>query len=743
MPIPLLHALYRADRGRRFGLWGVLLSGTTMAAPPAEMLLSPVIVTAEKRPTLVSETPAAITTLTAAMLEDSGAQDIKQAARYVPNLNVIEFTARAISNPKVRGVGGSPTNPAVTTVLDGVPLLNGDLSNLHLFDIQQLEYLRGPAGTLYGRNAPGGIVNILSRLPATDTQADAEARWGDDGERTYQGSVSQPLTEAVSASMAGGVSQRGGYNTNRVTGRELDFRHAQYGRLQMAYTPQDLGWQARLLYADERSRDGDFALFDLDALRQTPYQVSHDFTGYTRRKVQFGAVHAGYAAERWLLRSVTGYVPYTAREQTDLDLSVRDRLTRDNSRRGRQFTQEFNWASPSDAPLALWRDGVLDWQLGLFYFGQQTFQDAINFIKPAFLVEYSGVPLPAGFGIDDLPSDVRDQLGGARYRNLITLKDRGLGLYGQGTLRWQQWRMTLGLRQDYEQKYGNLRREFFYVDANGNVINDFDIRAIEAQRKFSNLSPRAVLAWQPRPQTLYYGSWSLGYRAGGFNVTPADGKETYREDRSRQLELGLKQQWLRQRLSVNMALFDLQLSNLQFNLPAPPTFYGNLGDFYIDNVGSAHNQGLELEIEARPLRTLSVFGTASLLKAHFKAGSRSQDVDISGNRVPLSASRSLSAGLQWRPRIGAWRGLLRPEYQTMGGYDYDESNQRRQPRYSDWNLRLGAERGPLRLVLVGRNLSDRAAVPLAIPFNGITPSGYAGENGMPRTLSLELSLNFP
>lgn len=722
-------------------LW---LPGAARAQPalPDAELLPVVVITAEKRPTQAEKTPVAVTTITETMLADSGARSVKEAARFVPNLNVIEFTARAISNPKARGIGGSPTNPAVTTVVDGVPLLNGDLTSLEFYDLQQLEYLRGPVGTLYGRNAPGGIVNVLSRLPSGKPSASLAGNGGDDGERTLTGSFSIPLGEAVFASIAGGMSGRDGYSLNDITRERLDSRSARFGRAQLVHAPED-GWRARLIHSRERARDGDFALYDLAELQAVPLRVSHDFTGFTSRDVEINILNLGYAAKGWLLRSITGHVPYSAHEQTDLDLSARDRLTRDNQRRGRQFTQELNLSSPSDAPLTLGKAMTLDWQLGLFYFTQSNFQDAINFIKPAFVLETVGATLPNGLGLDTLPGTVREQLGGARYQNLVQLRDRGYGIYTQGTLHWRSLDLTLGLRQDIEHKAGNLSRKFFYVDQFGNTLYDFDIRNTAAKDRFEDVSPRAVLAWNAAPNLLTYASWSLGYRAGGFNVTPAEGKEVYREDFSRQIELGLKGQWWQRRLAVNLSLFDIRLKDLQFNLPAPPSAYGNLGDFYIDNVGGAVNRGLELELEARPRKDLSLFTAASLLKARFTPGSRSQDEDISGKAVPLSSPVSLAAGLQWKPRLGRWRFQVRPEYQLLGGYFYDESNQARQARYSYFHLRVGAQWRRLRLTLWGRNLGNAKAIPLAIPFDGVAPSNYAGESAPPRVLGAEISLEWP
>lgn len=718
-------------------LGAVWPGGSLRAADPNPATTLPaLLISAEKRPALAHESSVSVTALSRDEVGADRSNQINELSRYVPNLNVIEFTARAISNPKARGIGGSPTNPAITTVLDGVPLLNGDLTNLELFDVQQIEVVRGPIGALYGRNTPGGVINVLSRMPDLGTGLRLNGQRADDQQAMWRLSTSTTVAESLGVSLAGGQHRRDGYTLNGITGQDLDHRDASFGRLQLAWVP-NWRWAMRWLMAGERARDGDFGLYDLESLRQRPLYVEHDFTGFTRRDVDFHAVHLSYHADAYSLRSITGYVPYRAHEQTDLDLSAADRLTRDNRRSGRQLTQELIWSTLDERP---WEWGSLQVHglIGLFGFRQQTRQDAINRIRPAFILEFAGLFLPDGAGLDTLPGDLRAQLGGARYRNQVALDDEGFGIFGQSQLRWRDWELALGLRWDREHKRGDLSRAFYYVDAGEARLYEFDISRVHADRRFRDWSPRASLSWQWDSERRVYASWARGYRAGGFNVTPAEGQESFDEDFSSQWELGLKGLWWDRRLAVNLAWFRIDLDELQFNLPAPRSFYGNLGDFYIDNVGSARNRGWDLELRAElPWRT-SLKLAGSWLDARFGAGSQSQGQDISGNRVPLSARRSLSAGLSWDYPFGRWTLAVRPEYQLLGDYYYDETNRARQPRYELLHLAVVARTDDLSLSIWGSNLKDRSAVPLAIPFDGIAPSDYAGESAPPRVLGISL-----
>src|SRR5688572_20543403 len=121
--------------------------------------LPTVNVSAQKEPADVQRVPVSVTPVIGPTIRDAGLDVITDAGIYAPNVHFSDFTARKLSNPRFRGIGGSPANPAVTTYLDGVPQLNANSANIDLLDIDQIEFVRGPQSTLFGRNTLGGVVN--------------------------------------------------------------------------------------------------------------------------------------------------------------------------------------------------------------------------------------------------------------------------------------------------------------------------------------------------------------------------------------------------------------------------------------------------------------------------------------------------------------------------------------------------------------------------------------------------------
>jgi len=200
----------------------------------AESLSITVIVTAQKEPEPALSLPLSVTPVTESTLRDADVQAVKQAAGYAPNVFINEFTSRALSNPFFRGIGGSPANPGVSTLIDGVPQLNSYSSNIELVDVGQIEFVRGPEGALYGRNTAGGLINITSRPLSEKWNAKAQGNFGNYSLNGFRASVSSPLLKnRVGVSLAGGYSSRDGYTINDFTRRDLDSREAGFGKAQV------------------------------------------------------------------------------------------------------------------------------------------------------------------------------------------------------------------------------------------------------------------------------------------------------------------------------------------------------------------------------------------------------------------------------------------------------------------------------------------------------------------------------
>lgn len=694
--------------------WGAALAAPVVAqvAPAASDVtrLPAVMITAQKEAQALQAAALSVTPTTRSTLEDSGARLVNDVALFAPNTFITEFSARKLSNARFRGLGSSPNNPAVTTFIDGVPQLNANTSSLDLLDVDQVEFVRGPQGALFGRNTVGGLINITSTRPSFErVSGGVNATFGDYDLREYRANVSGPLDQNEFAfALAGGYSERKGFAKNTLTGHDIDHREASFGKGQLVWRPMK-EWEARLIVTAEKARDGDYRLHDLAAVRLNPRSVTRDYEGFTHRSVVAPTLIVSRTGGAFDLTLTTGGIWWDTLDATDLDYSAAPLIQRENTEKGTQFTQEVRISSPRalKAPVR--------WQAGAFFFSQGYKQDAFNFFpNPVFL---------------------RYPVGTPAFRSYTTadLDDVGYGLFGQLTFKARDnLDLSVGLRADREDKDAVLRT-FTSPAGLGAVTNQ------NLSDDFSEVSPHATALLRLTPEQSVYASIARGYKAGGFNAASPAGTERFGQEYSWNYEAGFKATWLDNRVRTNLAAFYTRWNDLQLNVPNPTV----PGQFFVANVGEVASKGVEMEINARPAAGWDVFAGAGWVAAKFRSGSRSGGVAVDGRRLPFTPDYTFNAGTQVSiPLAKQLNGFVRGEVVAYGRFFYDDQNGASQSAYSLTNFRAGLRARNWTVEAWLRNAFDKDYVPLAIPYAGLAPSGFLGESGAPMTMGLSVGLRF-
>jgi iron complex outermembrane recepter protein len=680
-----------------------------------------ITVTARKEPEPALSIPLSVTAVTKSTIEAASVQAVKQAASYAPNAFINEFTARAVSNPYFRGIGGSPTNPGVSTFIDGVPQLNSSSSNVEMVDVGQIEFVRGPEGALYGRNTAGGLINITSRSASETWTAQAQGAFGNYALRDLRASISSPLLkDCFSFNLAGGYSGRDGYTVNDLTHRDLDSRAAGFGKGQLFFEVNDR-LNIRGIVSGERDRDGDYALGDLGYIRANPNHVSRDYEGYTHRSVGSTTVIVDYQGSAIDFSSISGGVWWKDQSLTDLDYQTATLANgglyaiRDNLDQQHQFTQEFRFASAGDKSINLSDALNFGWQAGIFAFKQDYKQDAINDISSVF-----------GFFPRMLSTSSTD------------LDDWGLGIFGQARFTaWKKLDITAGLRFDYEDKNADL--------------GSSGTPSTRLYDSFSEASPQFSVSYRFTPNQMPYVSVSRGYKAGGFNPAPTGipapaGTESYGAEHTWNYELGHKARWLKDRLESTVALFYIDWENLQLNQQIPLSG----GQYYIGNAGAANSKGIEIETAYHPFSWWELFGMVGYDHAKFLNGSSAFNANlgvnqaVGGNTLPYAPSFNANVGTQvsWAP-CRHTNLYLRVQVSVYGDFLYDASNAMGQETYKPVNFRGGARGKHWFAEGWVDNAFDAHYVPIAIPYAQLgAPSGYIGESGAPLTYGARAGINF-
>ena len=691
----------------------LLPTAAAAQSPAGSITLPTVIVTAQKEPADLQRLPLSATGVLKDTLQGAGIRIASEAALLAPNVHFTEFSARKLSNVRMRGIGSSPGNPGVTTFIDGVPQLNDNTSSIELLNVERIEFVRGPQSALFGRNTLGGLVNIVTERPSLQQWSGSfVAPFGNYGSTDLRGTVGGPLGDKVALGFSLGHGEREGFTTNAVTGNDLDFRSGTTFKAQALFAPRS-DWEARVIFSGERARDGDYALNDLGALRSNPFQAARDFEGHTDRDVLSTTVLVRHEGPRLTFSSTTGVVNWQTEDLTDLDYTPLPLITRQNAEEAMQFTQEVRLASSANAPVRLSDGAALRWQSGVFFFTQNYDQQAVNTFAPFVLS-----PL--------VPFSVRATSPQA------ALEDIGIGVYGQGTLTFaEKLDLTFGARVDHEQKDAQLDTFFSLAIAPPS--------SVIADRSFSSVSPQLAVAYRVQSSQTLYATVGRGFKAGGFNPASPPGSESYGEEHTWNLEGGVKTGWAGGRVTTNASAFLIDWDDLQLNLP-------NLfvpGQFYIANVGTARSAGVELEVNARAHPRVDVFGTLGYTRARFGDGAISSGVDVSDNDIPNTPEYTASLGAQFTHAVTTAVSFYgRGEVGFSGAFRYDDLNREGQDAYSLANFRAGVRGRYLFGEVWMRNAFDTRYIPVAFAYGGLAPSGFVGEMGAPRTFGVRAGVTF-
>lgn len=681
---------------------------TTALASAAPQGSSETVVTARRVQELVQDVPGSVSVVDEKTLRDSGAMQIKDVAPYVPNLLITEFNSRRLSFPYLRGIGSGQGEPGVATYIDGVPQLTTGSTNLPLVGVERVEFLRGPQGTLYGRNTLGGVMHVITAPPGDQTEISLYGTAGNyglfEGGFSYSGAITPGK---LSVGIEGFYSEREGYTDNLATGNDVDFKETFFGRAQALWTPDERN-SVRFSMHGEQSRDGGFALGLVSDLEQKPFEIDQDFEGVTERDLLAPSVTWNHYGDSLDFVSITSFQSWEIFETSDFDFMNFDGVVRTATEEQEYVYQELRVNSAEDSRLALSENAELSWLAGVSFFAADSQRSAANDLRNV-------VPPPMQ-GID---------------KNVGDFDDIGIGVFTQGTVTVaSNTDFTAGVRFDTEIKEAELVQTF---TAGGMT---FPVDQNEFDDEFTQLIPHVSVAHRPAENHSIYATVSKGYKAGGFNLTAPTGSFQYENEESLSYEVGYKLTFLEGAAHLALAAFYIDWEDMQLSLFDPAA-----GGF-VDNVGQSTSSGFELNGDARVHDNVTLFGAFGLTDTEFDEYVDPFGQDVAGNNLPFAPDSTLSVGAQLDGDLGAnTRWYLRGEYQMIGDFYYDAGNLGEES-FDLANFRLGVERGPVRLDAWVRNAFDQDYIPIAFQPNPADPTVFVGENGAPLTWGVTLRGSF-
>ena len=658
--------------------------------------MKPIVVTAEKRESDIREIPGSVSVVSDVQVGDYGVESTMDIINVTPNLYITE-TGNALMTTfaALRGITGSMSQiPAVGFYVDDVYYSSLDIG---LFDVERIEVLRGPQGTLYGRNAEAGIINIVTKQPSDTWETSLRLDAGGYDTFDAKGSLSGPIIDDRLAFRAAfRYYDTDGYFKDRVSGADdVGSAESVDARFSLRSTPSD-NLDLTLTYDLQRydsPKYAHFAPLDGGDLRES---ITVDYPGETNKDADGASLRAEYRTGDVRLVSVTSGRSEDHFITNDIDFTPFDLMRLTVARDLTAWTQEFRVLSDTE-------DEPFQWLGGLFLLSEDDdrhYETWMNFMN-------------MGMG---MPGETLTQKSGT--------ETFGIALFGEASYTFNdRLKATLGMRYDREEK------EFDYEQIPGGPVFatmfGYPADAGSADDVFDAWLPKAALSYTFSDEVMSYVSVSRGFRSGGFNDKELMGV-SFKPEFTWNYELGAKTSWLDGRLQVNAALFYIEWSDMQVEIL---TESGT--SVWLDNAAKATSKGAELEIIARPMTGFELLAGAAYTDArydNYRKGAEKFD----DNRVIDAPEYTLNLGATYRFGDGF---LVNAGYHHFGEIYFDPANTRSQENYGLLSAKIGYETEHFGVYVYGRNLFDKEYV----TWTGKVNNTWYGRAGEPQTFGVTVT----
>ncbi|MCB5184787.1 TonB-dependent receptor [Methylobacillus gramineus] len=730
--------------------------------------LGSITVTARRRTEKEQDVPAPISVIKGEQLEATKIYQVQDLQQLLPNFTAQFIHARQ-SSVAVRGIGNNTANEglegSVGIYLDNVYLGRPGQAVFDLLDIEQIDLLRGPQGTLFGKNTTAGVLNITSRAPVFKEERSIEASGGERGYRQLKANINQPLNDTVAVRISAYDTHDDGWVKNTYNGKNLNEINRKGARGQVLIKPSDT-FSLRLIaeHNEEDSSTGTIIPYSFAPWRPTgvtyaqvganlgainsgrsPYDYKVDFNDRQKSKVNQDALsaEANWDINGYKLTSITAWRDWKFSPENDLDFTRLSGITGGFKVKENQYSQEVRLASPLGE--------VYDYVVGAYYYQQHITSDN------------SYVTGPNTSALTQSPDN--SSLFGQG-----NAKTNSYAVFGQST--WhvtEAFDLTGGLRYTLEKKEGRVDQEHATIPGlpiqfTPALFRNYDSGTM--RRTDESIAGLLTASYHFNNDILGFVTYSTGQKSGGYNVngilSPGAllGAQALEIDpeKAKNLEFGLKTSWLDNRLNINTNLFVTKISDYQ----AITNTTDGIGNFvpFLTNVGDLTSKGVELDVRAQATDHLTLTFNAAYTDATFDKGTAPTPFEefdgigygrgyrsISGNRVNGAPRWTTNAGL-----FHKWNINGNIEHYTSANYslrsetyaDINNSSFSKIPGYGVFNLTTGFKiphgKNQWDLSIWAKNLFDKHY------FLGLVSSSnfntYAGSAAQPRTIGASLRYDF-
>jgi iron complex outermembrane recepter protein len=648
------------------------------------------MVTAQKREETVQEVPISIVLLPGEVIEKERIQNIRDIASHTPSLEMDSFPD---TQPRlfIRGIGsadlGAAGDSSVGVFIDDVYIPRPAGVAFDIFDVERIEVLRGPQGTLWGRNVPGGAINIIAAKPQSELSTVVTATAGTYNRFEASAMINAPLGESVATRWTVSARQHDGFVDNTYTGSELFDEDTVSGRGQFRFLPSD---DVSIFLTVDGTRDRALGparhvkLLDPEDPLSAFWTVTagdlstvrSETDGYQDRDVWGGRLGIDWSIGPGTLTSITSFrqLDYNSREDFDggnPEINLIN-IRGGNDEQSSSFTQELRLAGLAGSGAS--------WVTGLFY---ET-DDTDRLYAVALDMQILGLPANTF-----LLQDNFDQSN----------TTESYALFGDVTVPvGDRWSLAAGLRYSNDSKDYDLT-----TYGTANVISE-EFYTASASDSWDDITWRAVAEYRLSNSSMLYGTVSTGYKAGGYQDTPPTAESAvipFNPENAINYEVGVRSSSYRGRLIANATAFFMDYTDLQVR-------YTDGLNIYTLNAGAAEIKGLELQLTGQAAERLRLGLNYTYLDATLTEYAE-EGQDYSGNRLSRSPEHNAAAVAGYDFVVGK-KALLTVEanYHYVSEVYYDNSNSELEtvePR-NEVDARIVLTTGDFEFSLWGKNLTD-------------------------------------
>lgn len=697
-----------------------------------------IVVTALRRDESLQDVPAAVTAFTSTAIENAGIERPGEFINLTSNVNLVETQNSGNAFIIIRGITQARNSePSVAVVIDGVQQANPAMFNQELFDVEQIEVLKGPQGGLYGRNAIGGAIIINSKKPTDEFSGSFKAGIDNGFGWQVRGGVSGPISEGVKFRLAASYRDTDGYIPNTFLKEDADPVKDLAVRGNLLFDPGNgVSLDLRASYAKLKTQALYFNIVgDVNDV-SLPVRVNN--RGINNRDIVNLAAKFTYEGEGFTATSITSYDTVKeiltgdafdfrpvnesflfrpANSPFGFGLGFGIDIAQSQYLNVKSVSQEIRLESP--------KNEALFWMVGGYYI------DTKRFISTGNLVDFGQGVFPVYRTPSTNPASPQQTFLADSQSNFAWALFANLGYEFS-----DQFRVDGSLRYDRDKRVNTTLTPAGFLPN----VPGFPQGATGQKRRvsFDDLQPKLTLTFKPSDDITLYGGYSRGFRSGGFNQTGVGAvaggngivgvNDIFQAETASTFEAGIKTQLLDRKLTLNAAAYSTISKNSYFFVFLAANSTQNLG-----NIPKTQIQGFELEATLRPSRSVQLNAAAGYTFSDIKSF---PVASVVGNEAPLISRYTYNVGAQFTPELGGdMDGLFRLDYRRIGKTWWEPFNTTVRKPINLVDARLGVSGGAWAITGFAENLFNKK-------YNAeFSPGGFVFK-ARPRRYGVEASYRF-